>query len=137
MAKVLVVEDDSNLAEIYRLSLEKENYLTVWAENGRRALRWLEEELNPHLVILDVGLPDMSGVEVCKQIKNNYKTRDIPIIILTGFTDNKVKMDANLTAHADLFLNKPIDIADLLRASAEIIAAKEKERKIRKMHFRM
>ena len=65
---------------------------------------------------MDLGLPDISGFEVCRHIKDNPKTRSIPVIILTGNTSNNAKIEGNMEANADLFLNKPIGIDDLKKA---------------------
>ncbi len=108
MAKILLVEDDISLMMCTQEILQTEGHLVMTASNGQMALDWLAST-KPDLVVLDVGLPDMSGIEVCKKIKNDSAMRKIPVIILTAFTDNQIKMQANLTAHADLFLNKPIN----------------------------
>lgn len=120
MSKILIVEDDKGLTALLQIILQKEGHLVMTASNGKMALDWIAGS-KPDLVVLDVGLPDMSGIEVCKKIKSEHSTRKIPVIILTGFIDNQTKMQANLNAHADLFLNKPLDNKDLLSAVATLL----------------
>ena len=115
MAKILIVEDDKGLVALLQTILEKEGHLTMSASCGKTALDWINNS-KPDLALLDVGLPDMSGLEICKKIKGEYATRKIPIIILTGFADNQTKIEANLSAKADLFLNKPIENKDIISA---------------------
>ncbi|MEA3307281.1 MAG: response regulator transcription factor [Elusimicrobiota bacterium] len=115
MAKILIIEDDKGLTALLQTILEKEGHLTMSASSGKTALDWISNS-RPDLALLDVGLPDMSGLEVCKKIKGEYATRKIPVIILTGNVDNQTKIQANLSAKADLFLNKPIENKDIISA---------------------
>ena len=100
MAKILLVEDDPDLMALTQTILQTSGHLVMTASNGKMALDWLASS-KPDLVVLDVGLPDMSGIEVCKKIKAEHATRRIPVIILTARIDNQAKMSANLNAHAD------------------------------------
>ncbi len=77
------------------------------ATSGRAALRQIELE-TPDLVLLDVEMPDMSGFDVCKIIKDHEQTREIPVIFLTGVTDDSSR-DRGLRLGAADFLNKPVD----------------------------
>ncbi|MEA3306387.1 MAG: response regulator [Elusimicrobiota bacterium] len=135
MAKILLVEDDKSLSFLLQTILQKKSYLIMTAYTGQTALDWIENS-KPDLILLDVGLPDMNGLEVCKKIKNNSATRRIPVIILTAFNDNQTKMKANLIAHADLFLNKPIDNNDLLSSITMLLDKSSAERTLRRNLFR-
>ena len=115
MAKILIVEDDSDLMALAQAILQTKGHLIMTASTGQMALDWITNS-KPDLVLLDIGLPDMSGVEVCKKIKSNSATRKIPVIILTAFKNNPTKMKTTLTAPADFFLNKPVKNEDLLGA---------------------
>ncbi|WP_197585791.1 response regulator transcription factor [Thermosulfidibacter takaii] len=77
--KVLVVEDDKDIQRILKDQLENEGYKAITADNGSEALKKFED-YRPDIVILDLNLPDMDGLEVCKEIRENG---DLPIIILT------------------------------------------------------
>lgn len=113
--KILVVEDEESITELLKLCLEAEGHLVVATDRGKTAIEWIKE-IHVDLAIVDLGLPDINGFEVCRHIKDNPKTRSIPIIILTGNTSNAAKIEGNMAANADLFLNKPISIDDLKKA---------------------
>ncbi|MCK5357971.1 MAG: response regulator, partial [Elusimicrobiales bacterium] len=85
---------------------------------------------------LDIGLPDISGIEVCKTIKDASNLRRIPVIILTATMDNQTKMQANLSAHADLFLNKPIANKDLISAIKILLEKASADNTLRRTLFR-
>ncbi len=135
MAKILIVEDDKNLTTLLQTILEKPGHLTMTAFCGKTALDWLASS-KPDLVVLDVGLPDMNGIEICKKIKSDSATRRIPVIILTGIEDNQTRMQANLMAHADLFLNKPIENKDLVSAVTMLLDKSSAEKTLRRNLFR-
>jgi DNA-binding response OmpR family regulator len=135
MSKILIVEDDKGLATLLQTILQKDGHLIMSADNGKMALDWIINS-KPDLVVLDVGLPDMSGIEVCKKIKSEQDTRRIPVIILTGFIDNQTKMQANLIAHADLFLNKPLDNKDLSDAVTTLLEKSSADNALRRNLFR-
>lgn len=127
MSKILVVEDDGLLLQFVKHCLETEGYLTVLAEDGKKALGWLKET-RFDLAILDLQLPDMNGLQICETIKDDPRTRAMPVIILTGNSANDVRIKSSLVANADLFLNKPIDPDDLRSAVKKVLQAAEKKR---------
>ena len=135
MAKILIVDDDPNLMMCTQEILQTAGYLVMTASTGQMALDWLANS-RPDLVLLDVGLPDMTGIEVCKKIKSNSATRRIPVIILTAFRDNQTKMKTTLNAHADLFLNKPIENKELLDAIKKILEKTSGDNALRRNLFR-
>ena len=112
--KILIVDDDENIAELISLYLEKEQYDTETAHDGEEALK-LIEVYNPDLILLDLMLPGIDGYEVCQQVR---KTRDIPIIMLSakGEVFDKV---LGLKMGADDYMVKPFDANELIaRVSA-------------------
>lgn len=127
MNKILVVEDEESIADMLKHCLEAEGHLVILAENGKTALNWIKE-VRVDLAIIDLGLPDMHGLEVCRAIKEDPKTRSVPTIILTGNSSNVAKIEANLDANADLFLNKPISIDDLNKAVAMVFEKSGKKK---------
>ena len=135
MAKILIVEDDPSLMMCTQEILQTAGYLVMTASTGQMALDWLTNS-KPDLVLLDVGLPDISGIEVCKKIKSDSSTRRIPVIVLTAFKDNQTKMQANLNAHADLFLNKPVENKELLDAIKTILEKTSSDNALRRNLFR-
>lgn len=127
MAKILIVEDDRSLLELLRHIMESDGHMPVLAENGKAAMQWLKE-VRVDLALLDLMLPDMNGMEICASIKENPRTRGIPVVILTGNDSNVVRIKAGADASADLFLNKPIEPNDLKSAVRKMLdsAAKRK-----------
>ncbi|MBO4864887.1 MAG: response regulator transcription factor [Eubacterium sp.] len=112
--KVLIVDDDENIAELISLYLEKEQFDTETASDGEEALK-LIEVYNPDLILLDIMLPGMDGYEVCQQIR---KTRDTPVIMLSakGEVFDKV---LGLKMGADDYIVKPFDSNEMVaRVSA-------------------
>ena len=111
MAKVriLIVEDDSGISDFVNLELQHEGFDTEVADNGRIALEKFEA-FNPDLILLDIMLPELSGLEVLRRIR---KTSTVPVIILTarGETYDRVN---GLDAGADDYIPKPFEIEELL-----------------------
>ncbi len=88
MDKILIVDDDQNIAELLKIYLEKENFVTVMAHDGKEAISVFEQE-QPGLVLLDVMLPKLDGWQVCRHIRD---ISSVPIIMLTakGETFDKI-----------------------------------------------
>ncbi|MGN0152801.1 MAG: response regulator transcription factor [Wujia sp.] len=107
--RILIVDDDENIAELISLYLIKECFSTEIAYNGQDALK-LVSTYNPHLILLDIMLPDIDGYEVCTEIR---KTRQIPIIMLSakGEVFDKV---LGLKLGADDYMIKPFDSNELV-----------------------
>ena len=107
--KVLIVEDDSNIAELLHLYLEKEGFETAVAGDGGKGVE-LFRSFHPELVLLDIMLPVMDGWSVLKKIRENDKT---PVIMLTakGETQDKV---AGLEGGADDYIVKPFEMKEVL-----------------------
>lgn len=109
---VLIVEDEPSLVALLRYNLEKSGYRVEEAVDGQEAMLKVQEE-RPDLVLLDWMLPQMSGLEVCRQIRRNPATRNIPIIMLTarGEEGDRVR---GLDAGADDYIPKPFSPSELL-----------------------
>lgn len=107
--KVLVIEDDSNIAELLRLYLEKDGFEVFITDNGGKGVSEFER-LKPDLVLLDIMLPVLDGWDVCREIRNKSK---VPIIMLTakGETFDKV---SGLEMGADDYIVKPFEVKELL-----------------------
>ena len=129
--KVLIVEDESNIAELLNLYLKKEGYETKVAEDGGKALE-LYRLFRPDLVLLDIMIPVMDGWAVCAKIRETDKT---PIIMLTakGETIDKV---AGLEMGADDYIVKPFEMKELLaRVHAVLRRLGTDEGKARRLSF--
>lgn len=112
LANVLLVEDEKSIVTLIKYNLEKEGFKVFCAETGEDALKFIKEK-TPDVVILDWMLPDVSGIEVCRQIKKDKKLKNIPVLILTakGEPDDKIK---GLEVGADDYVTKPFNNKELL-----------------------
>jgi signal transduction histidine kinase len=102
---IVVAEDDQTLAHFLRRNLDDEGYQAHIVETGHEALR-LVAALHPDVVVLDVGLPDASGLDICRQIKNDARSADIPVLFLTGKNELDERIEG-LDAGAQDYLTKP------------------------------
>jgi two-component system phosphate regulon response regulator PhoB len=109
---VLVVEDEAALATMLRYNLEKQGFRVEEATDGQEALTRIAEA-QPDLVLLDWMLPQMSGLEVCRQIRRRSATRDLPVIMVTARTDDQDAV-RGLNTGADDYIAKPFSMDALL-----------------------
>lgn len=112
MAVILIVDDEEPIQELLKFNLEKEGYEVLLADDGPTALKIIEEK-RPDLVILDVMLPGMNGLEVCNQLRQNSNVREIPVIMLTAKAEEIDKV-LGLELGADDYLTKPFSPRELL-----------------------
>jgi putative two-component system response regulator len=109
---VLVADDEPNARKLLRRILEPAGYTVREADSGRNALIIAETE-RPDLLILDITMPDIDGIEVCRSIKSDPATHLTPVIHITGVTTREQRLRA-LAAGSDEFVGKPFDIEELL-----------------------
>ena len=112
MATILVVDDEEPIQELLRFNLEKEGYKVCVAKDGQEALERVEKE-QPDLLVLDVMLPGMSGVEVCRRLRLIPKYQQTPIIMLTAKGEEIDKV-LGLELGADDYMTKPFSPRELL-----------------------
>jgi two-component system alkaline phosphatase synthesis response regulator PhoP len=104
---ILVVDDESDIVDILKYNLEKENEYTVHAAyNGTEALAIAKKE-KPDLILLDIMMPGMNGFEICKNLKSEPETKRIPVIFLTA-KENEIDEIVGLEIGADDYIQKPI-----------------------------
>jgi two-component system KDP operon response regulator KdpE len=108
MTKVLVVDDDPSLVKALRIGLAARGDDVVTARTGSDAIVQVAL-VHPDLVILDLGLPDLDGVEVCRRIR---QFSDVPVVVLSAYDDERRKVQA-LDSGADDFMTKPFGMAEL------------------------
>jgi two-component system sensor histidine kinase/response regulator len=108
---ILVIDDQIDNFDIVETLLASENYLFYYASSGMKAFSLLEN-IRPDLILLDVMMPEMDGLEVCQRLKNNHKYKHIPIVMVTAL-NNKNDLIRCLEQGADDFLSKPIDSLEL------------------------
>lgn len=123
MAKILVVDDEEHIVMILKDSLEFSGFQVVTAYNGMEALERVEQD-HPDLVVLDIGMPKLDGWEVCRRLKSDEKTKDVPIIILTAYAQaSDQRKGAQLGA--DRFVTKPCDLTYLVEEINTLLAKKK------------
>lgn len=110
--KVLIVDDDPQLVQLIGYKLYSKGYQTLVAHSGEEALQLVERE-RPDLVILDVMMPGMSGIEVCDVLRGDPETANLPIIILSARTQVPHRIEG-LQAGADEYLTKPISLKEMV-----------------------
>jgi len=109
MTRILVIDDEPQILRVLRINLVARQYEVVTAATGAEALTSAKTD-HPDLVILDLGLPDLDGVEVIRRLRAWTK---VPIIVLSGRVDSRDKVDA-LDAGADDYVTKPFSVDELL-----------------------
>jgi len=107
--KILIVEDDANIAQLVRIYLEKDGFAVVTADDGKASLSLFTKE-SPDLVLLDIMLPGMDGWQVCRAIREVSKT---PVIMLTAKAESFDKI-SGLEMGADDYITKPFDAKELV-----------------------
>lgn len=109
---IAIVEDEQNIVELVKYNLDREGYRTISANNGRKGLDMIRQEL-PDLAILDLMLPEIDGLTVCKQLRADSQTKSIPIIIVTAKSEEADRV-LGLEMGADDYVTKPFSPRELV-----------------------
>ncbi|MDH5173754.1 MAG: response regulator transcription factor [Elusimicrobiota bacterium] len=117
--KILVVDDEPDLVELVKDVLERNNYWVISARNADIAIKKVRVS-KPDLIILDLNLPGIGGIEVCRILKRDKKTSSIPIIMLTVKSTETDKI-AGLEAGADDYMTKPFSTAELVARTRAVL----------------
>jgi CheY-like chemotaxis protein len=112
MPRILIVDDELTVRMLLRDVLEIEGYEVVEAEDGPEALALMAQQ-RPDLVLLDIMMPGMSGIDVLAQVRSDVALHDLPVVLLTAAGDDDTTW-AGWTTGASLYLNKPFDHVNLL-----------------------
>ncbi len=123
--KILIVDDDPDIISFVRYNLEKENYWVYSATNGNDALK-MALKIQPHLVVLDVMMPGMDGIETCRAMRNLPQLRNTPVAMLTALNEKESEALC-LQAGANDFITKPIRPRLLLTRLQNLLAKEEPE----------
>jgi len=119
LKKILVADDDNNVLFLISEILTRQNYEVLQAVNGDQALQEAAS-LHPDLIVLDIMMPVIDGIEVCRRIKSSPETKDIKIIMLTAKTSGK-DIEAGMSAGADHYMTKPFRITELTGKIKDLI----------------
>lgn len=123
---ICVVEDDAGVRDLFRLMLESRGYRCVNLPGGEDVLEEIRRE-KPALVVLDIALPGKSGLEVLSEIRNDSELAALPIVIVTGLTDEGPGGDAQWRRRLEVegYFSKPLEPRKLLEALEEIIQRRQ------------
>jgi two-component system alkaline phosphatase synthesis response regulator PhoP len=134
-SRVLVVEDEQDVAELLRYNLSKEGYEVILVGNGADALK-RAREAKPDLILLDIMVPQLNGWEVCRRLKQDPETRTIPVIMVTGRVEEGDKV-LGFEMGADDYVTKPFSPRELVaRIRAVVRRGKGAEAAERKHHLK-
>ena len=125
MGKILIVEDEANIRQLVRYNLEKEGFQVMEAADGMQGLRTAQKE-KPDLVLLDLMLPGMDGLEVCRTLKGAPATSALPIIMLTAKAEEVDKI-IGLELGADDYMTKPFSPRELTARIKAVLRRSQKE----------
>jgi two-component system response regulator MprA len=119
LLKVLVIDDEENIIEFIRLGLRYEGFQVESAPDGEQGIV-AAQRIDPDVIILDIMLPGIDGLEVCRRLRSNPTTRDIPILMLTAKDEVRDRI-TGLRTGADDYLTKPFDFDELLERIRAIL----------------
>src|SRR5213082_3330200 len=123
----LIIEDDADIAESVKYNLESEGFSAVFASTGEQGLALALDAHNPpSLIVLDLMLPGMNGIEICRRLRRENQTRRTPIIMLTAKTSEADRV-AGLDVGADDYLGKPFSVNELLARVRALLRRTDEE----------
>lgn len=120
---ILITDDDPSLRYIMRFGLSRSGMTVYEAVDGLDALKKVEQH-RPHVILMDIMMPDMDGITTCRLIRQNPDNAMIPIIMLSASSKDKI-VDECYEAGANGFLHKPIPLADLLKTVEKTLTLTE------------
>ena len=120
---ILVAEDDNDVALLITQMLKNQGYRFHWAHNGRDAYEYIKENM-PRLIITDIMMPEMNGLELIKAIRGNEDTAHLPIIVVSARTENNDRL-AGFNAGAEVYLGKPFIPDELLMMVRKLLEQRE------------
>jgi CheY-like chemotaxis protein len=123
MKQVLVVDDDPLMHRLFQHHLEKAGYQMVSAKTGREGLDLASRQL-PQLIVMDIMMPDMDGLEALRELKKGDATRNIPVIVITANGHHMARKESEQSGAA-VFLTKPFSPMQLLTEIKRIMPAED------------
>lgn len=118
--RILIVEDDRINRRLFRTFLESQGYATTEATNGIDGVKAAENEA-PNLILMDIQMPEMDGMQALELLKSNPATDKIPVVALTGYAAEGDR-ERLMAKGFDDYLSKPIDLDDLLEKVRELLS---------------
>ena len=130
---ILIVDDEQDLIDLIEYNLKQQGFEVLTADNGNRGIQIARDE-KPNLVLLDVMMPQMDGIEVCDRMREDPGLKNIPIIFLTARSDEKTEIEG-LNKGADDYITKPISTSKLIsRIKAVLRRFDEKGEQVQKLN---
>jgi two-component system alkaline phosphatase synthesis response regulator PhoP len=123
--KILIADDDPDIQEFISYNLRKEGYIVESALNGLQTIKKAEKH-HPDLILLDIMMPGMDGIEVCQQLRTNEKLNDILIVFLTARSEDYSQI-AGFDAGADDYITKPIKPKVIVKKIASLLRRNERK----------
>lgn len=118
--KILITDDEQWVRQILEKKFKREGYHTLVAGNGLEALE-LAKTQKPDCILLDIKMPELNGLDACKELKNDPDTRHIPVIILSAKAELFDKR-AGMAAGADIYLTKPVKFSAILEQVKKVLS---------------
>lgn len=125
MSLVLVVEDEEHIQQLIRIILEKHGHKVLTAGNGEIALEKLDTGLRPNLIILDIMMPGIDGLQVLGKLKQNQALRDIPVVLLSALAKENVVIQG-IKLGAKGYIRKPFHPKDLIERVSPFLSDDQK-----------
>ncbi|MBU0572903.1 MAG: response regulator [Candidatus Margulisbacteria bacterium] len=119
MAKILIIEDEKEHIFMFRKRFEPMGYDIVEAHNGKEGIEKVKQE-KPDLIFLDLVMPVMNGIEVCKALRDDPETKDVPIIVVSAVGEFELAQEC-LRAGANDFVRKPFEAKELIKKVNKLI----------------
>jgi CheY-like chemotaxis protein len=117
---VLVVDDDATIRRLLQITLETEGFTVSTAGDGVEGLRMAQEDPRPDLVLLDIMMPGMDGLQVCHTLKNDPSTSDTPVVLLSAKAQSH-DIELGMRVGADDYITKPPDLLDLVARVRQLL----------------
>ncbi len=117
--KILVIDDEEDIRKLLKIRLEQESFIVVTAEDGEKGARAAELEM-PDIIILDIMMPKVDGYSCLKEIRRIQKTKDIPVLMLSGKEEEKVR-DLFAFQKISGYMEKPFELDNLAAKIKEIL----------------
>ena len=133
MTKIMIVEDEAALVTLLKYNLEKQGYETVCVMDGKEVMNTAMTE-KPDLILLDWMLPNVQGIDLCRDMRKSYELRNIPIIMLTARGDEADKV-RGLSYGADDYMTKPYSIPELMARIMALLRRVQPEQRQENLAF--
>lgn len=118
--KVLLVEDDSMILDMYKMRLEEEGYLALATDKGSEAIALAQKE-QPDIILLDVILPEIDGFSILQALKNDSSTRNIPVLLLTNLGQESDQQKGQKMGAADYFIKSQHTPVEVIKKIKQLI----------------